>query len=81
MTKLRRTVVASILAVGALTLGGVGISNALAASSHPGTTQQQSSSSGSGSNSGSATHHCPNEGSGSSGNSGSSSTTSTAITL
>ena len=74
MSKLRRTVVASILAAGALTVGGVGISNALAANSHPGTSQQQGSS-GSGSNSGSAAHHCPNEGSGGSSNSGSSSTT------
>jgi hypothetical protein len=62
MSKLRRTVVASVLAAGAVTVGGVGISNALAANSHSGTTQQQGSASGSNSgDSGSATHHCPND--------------------
>ena len=74
MSKLRRTVVASILAAGALTVGGVGVSNALAANAHSGASQQHSSS-----GSSSSTHHCPNDGSGSSGSSGSSSTTSISV--
>jgi hypothetical protein len=79
MTKLRRTAVASIPAAGALTVGGVGTSNALAANSHPGTSQHRSSGSGSNSGSSSTTHHCPNDDSGSSSNSGSSSTTSISV--